>query len=137
MGGLGWQQIAPAAIHYILILIMALAVYRLYRVMLGGQGVVRPVASLAWKIGDQPHSRQLTGNVTIGRGPQNFIVIDDEAVSFEHAVIAEYPDGFMVSDLQSTNGTLINGQKLLGPRMLKKGDRITVGNTVLTFRAGR
>lgn len=48
--------------------------------------------------------------VTIGRGPHNEIVIDDPAISGKHAVIVATAADCYIEDLNSTNGTLVNGQ---------------------------
>jgi pSer/pThr/pTyr-binding forkhead associated (FHA) protein len=50
--------------------------------------------------------RELTRNiVTIGSAPLNHIVIDDPAVSAQHAILARVADSYRLKDLHSTNGT--------------------------------
>ncbi|GIU98810.1 MAG: phosphopeptide-binding protein [Actinomycetota bacterium] len=70
---------------------------------------------------------------TIGRLPACEIVLSDPAVSRRHARIVRRGDAFVLIDLGSTNGTLVNGEPV-GERELQDGDRITVGTTVLEFR---
>ncbi|PKN20429.1 MAG: hypothetical protein CVU71_01155 [Deltaproteobacteria bacterium HGW-Deltaproteobacteria-6] len=51
-------------------------------------------------------------NTTIGRKPDNDIVIDNQAVSGHHAFIKMEDDKFLIEDLSSLNGTFLNGQKI-------------------------
>ena len=78
----------------------------------------------------------LSNVLTIGRLADNDIIItDDSFVSSHHARIEVRPEGVWIVDLQSTNGTLVNGQRLANERSLRKGDRIQVGSTVLEMRS--
>jgi FHA domain-containing protein len=74
-------------------------------------------------------------SVTIGRLPECDIVISDPGASRQHAQIRFDGDRFVVDDLGSTNGTLVNDAAADG-RALEDGDRITIGSTVLEFRTG-
>ncbi len=70
--------------------------------------------------------------LTIGRDPKCSITIDDDTfVSTLHARVYEAEGQRMVEDLGSTNGTLLNGNKLTGARPLHIGDRLQIGYTVL------
>jgi hypothetical protein len=69
---------------------------------------------------------------TIGRGTDNDIVLLDIAVSRHHLRIDRHADGFRLLDLQSGNGTYINGRRVLDAE-LYDGDAIEVGNLVLGF----
>ncbi len=72
--------------------------------------------------------------VTIGRLPECDVVVDDPGASRQHARIRRTDGGFVLVDLGSTNGTLVND----GPiqeHVLENGDRITIGETVLEFRS--
>jgi len=76
----------------------------------------------------------LTGDsIGIGRAPDNTIVVPDPNVSRYHARIESTAAGYMLKDLNSTNGTLINGTKVY-EQSLREGDIITVGTTRLHFR---
>jgi pSer/pThr/pTyr-binding forkhead associated (FHA) protein len=70
----------------------------------------------------------------IGKGPRNDIVIADPAVSTSHAVIKNHNGDYIISDIGSRNGTLINGNKISEPHKLNHGDVIGMGVTKLTFR---
>ncbi len=85
----------------------------------------------------EPKSRRgatypLGHEITIGRDPSSTIVIDDDTfVSTTHARIYEIEDQAMVEDLNSTNGSFYNGNRLVGARLLHPGDRVQFGYTVL------
>jgi len=69
---------------------------------------------------------------TLGRGPGVDIVLHDDALSREHAVIELAADGFRVRDLGSTNGLTVNGRAVAGAD-LQHGDRIGVGEHTVQF----
>lgn len=69
---------------------------------------------------------------TVGRRPYNDIVIDNLAVSGEHAVIQMSGSEVVLDDLNSTNGTYVNG-KLIKKHALQHGDVITAGHHQLRF----
>lgn len=74
--------------------------------------------------------------MTIGREVGNHIVINDAEVSRKHARLTPQAGGYMIEDLGSTNGTFVNGQRLMGPHMLRHGELITIGeNVTLAFEA--
>lgn len=68
--------------------------------------------------------------VTIGRFSSNSLVLNDGLVSGQHAEIRPNGTGYVLLDLGSTNGTMLNGQPLLPqvPQPLASGDRITIGD---------
>ncbi|MGD8961466.1 MAG: FHA domain-containing protein [Desulfobacterales bacterium] len=72
--------------------------------------------------------------ITIGRGNNNDIIIDNLAVSKEHAAIVKLPDGYGLVDLDSTNGTLLN-DKDIKKASLAPQDKITVGKHTLHIRS--
>jgi hypothetical protein len=70
--------------------------------------------------------------VTVGRGGQNDLVLDgDEFASARHARIEARGDGVWVQDLDSTNGTYVNGGRVAGAQRLDAGDVVRVGETDL------
>ena len=71
----------------------------------------------------------------VGRLPECDVVVDDPGASRHHAEIRRVGGSYVVSDLGSTNGTLVN-DATVGEQALADGDRITIGNTVLEFRRG-
>jgi pSer/pThr/pTyr-binding forkhead associated (FHA) protein len=78
----------------------------------------------------------LSNALAIGRLDDNDIIIEDDTfISSHHARLEIRPEGVWVVDLQSTNGSFVNGQRLTGERSVRKGDRIQVGSTVLEMRS--
>ena len=78
---------------------------------------------------------RLAAATTLGRLPTSDIVLSDPGASRRHATIVRRDDGYVLTDLGSTNGTLVNGEPAV-ERLLVDGDRITIGTTVLEFRRG-
>lgn len=74
---------------------------------------------------------------TIGRAPTNQIAIPDGSVSSVHARILRSAEGFVLEDLQSRNGTFVNGEKVEGKRQLTDGDLIRLGKIIMTFNVAR
>jgi pSer/pThr/pTyr-binding forkhead associated (FHA) protein len=74
---------------------------------------------------------ELTSNeVNIGRDITNDIVINDAEVSRKHARLTLEGDRYKIEDLNSTNGTYIDGQRLIGPHVLAVGEVILFGDNV-------
>src|SRR5208283_5989044 len=69
---------------------------------------------------------------SIGRDPQNHFSVPDRSVSREHCVIVRQGDGFVIRDLGSHNGTVVNDVPVKD-YLLAHRDCITVGRTVLQF----
>jgi hypothetical protein len=75
-----------------------------------------------------------TDPVVIGRLPECAIVLGDPNVSRRHAEIRRHGSEVVVVDLQSTNGTRVNGVPVR-EQVLRDGDEVSVGTTVLRFEA--
>jgi hypothetical protein len=71
--------------------------------------------------------------VTLGRLPESDVVVEDPGASRQHARISNADGQYVLVDLGSTNGTLVNDEPV-AERALDDGDRITIGETVLEFR---
>ncbi len=71
--------------------------------------------------------------VTIGRSRESDIFLPDQWLSRHHAAIEDRGEGFWVNDLNSKNGTLLNGEPVREWRRLRPGDVITLGEHTLTF----
>jgi hypothetical protein len=74
-----------------------------------------------------------TNAITIGRLPECDVVVADPGASRQHARIRNAGGEYVLTDLGSTNGTLVNDEPVR-ERALDDGDRITIGETVLEFR---
>jgi hypothetical protein len=83
---------------------------------------------------DQPiKTITIARRVKIGREPDNDLVVNDRSVSRHHAEITNERGTCTLRDLNSTNGTWINGTRV-GEHALRDGDRISLGSTVVEFR---
>jgi pSer/pThr/pTyr-binding forkhead associated (FHA) protein len=76
------------------------------------------------------------GPVRVGRDAGCEVVLADPQVSRLHAVITAAPDGWLLEDVGSRNGTFVNGRKVAGVHAIAPSDRIMVGNFVLVLHAG-
>ncbi|MDX1986593.1 MAG: FHA domain-containing protein [Candidatus Obscuribacter sp.] len=74
--------------------------------------------------------------LTLGRAPDSDLTFVDGTVSREHAKIRKNGDTYSISDLNSRNGTFVNGRRINSETPLKEGDRIRLGNDAdeLVFR---
>jgi pSer/pThr/pTyr-binding forkhead associated (FHA) protein len=73
--------------------------------------------------------------ITLGRGSECDVVINDVSISRRHAQVLRQANGYFVQDLESRNGTTVNGEPLHEPRLLHIGDIICVGNIRLECMA--
>ncbi len=72
------------------------------------------------------------GEVALGRDERNDIVLPDPRVSRFHAVVRPVDGGYQIVDLNSSNGTFVNRERV-GARPLQEGDEILIGSTSLYF----
>ena len=93
----------------------------LFKIRANGEAIER------WEIGNEP--------VIIGRGERADVRIEDERLSREHFAILRDGNAFVISDLDSTNGTWVGGRRIsrteLGPNQ-----QIRAGRTILRFEEG-
>ncbi|MEE2640073.1 MAG: SpoIIE family protein phosphatase [Planctomycetota bacterium] len=75
----------------------------------------------------------VSDDTLLGRHPSCEVVVQDSAVSRRHAKIESEAGSFFISDLQSRNGTQVNGETVLERRKLKHADLIQVCDTVFSF----
>lgn len=73
-----------------------------------------------------------SGELSIGRDPSNRLWIPDPVLSRQHCVISHDGDQFLIRDLGSRNGTIVNGLTVQELR-LQQGDQISIGDSVLVF----
>ena len=70
---------------------------------------------------------------TMGRSRQCDVMVDDANVSRTHAEVRPRGGSWVLTDLGSTNGSRLNGRRVEGSEVLKPGDEIELGTTLLTF----
>ncbi len=95
----------------------------------------KALAKLVLNQGETPGEWLLTRDtISIGRVAESDLCLkDDLRVSRQHAVIHRAPTAYILTDLNSANGTFLNGALLTEPTVLHPGDVIRVGHTELTF----
>jgi diguanylate cyclase (GGDEF)-like protein len=76
------------------------------------------------------------GGNSLGRKPDNDIVIPDESASRAHAEIFCQEDSLVITDMNSTNGTYVNHERISGPKVLRSKDQIRIGKhiAIVTYR---
>jgi len=70
----------------------------------------------------------------VGRGAHNDIVVDDDSVSDSHAKLQRRDDGWYVVDMDSTNGTYVGGQRIVGEKKLEGAPDLRFGGIKMIFR---
>ena len=122
------------------ILLVVLLYLFLYAAMRSGIGLVRGQRRDAaiWAVDVEKGSKQLRGlhvdilgPVVIGRSPSSDIVIAEPYVSSTHARFTLQGPALVVEDLESTNGTFVNGHPIEQPVTLRDGDEVQVGDTIM------
>jgi DNA-binding CsgD family transcriptional regulator len=84
----------------------------------------------------EPRLVRLEGDrVTVGKDPSNDLALPaDATLSRLHAAFERYPTGWCVRDLDSRNGTFVNGERIRQERPLRHGDEVLVGASRLRYR---
>ena len=73
--------------------------------------------------------------MAIGKAEENDVALEhDPTASHLHALVERFPAGWCVTDLGSSNGTWVNGERIWASHRLRSGDEIRVGQTRLLFR---
>lgn len=75
----------------------------------------------------------LGSRAVIGRLDTCDLPVDDKSVSREHARLSRLRDGYVIEDLGSTNGTLVNGRRIDEAVILRAGDTVTIGSVDFRF----
>jgi pSer/pThr/pTyr-binding forkhead associated (FHA) protein len=73
------------------------------------------------------------GLTCIGRSSQRVVRVPDANVSRKHAEIVRRGERYIVRDMNTPNGTYVNGQRIRGEVALTEGDQLRVGHTTLVF----
>lgn len=77
---------------------------------------------------------RINGSIIVGRSDLCDVFLADECLSRQHFAIEYDGDSFFVQDLDTTNGTMLNGVKLSHKRRIEKNDKITVGSLNIVVR---
>ena len=93
-------------------------------------GLAREAVELV--LDDEPRPLEGRGPWSIGRSEENDIVIQDPNVSRQHAQLSRSENGFIIEDLGSTNGTLLDGAPIDRER-IENGDELTFGGITARF----
>lgn len=145
-----WGTLFSTLLQYALLLLLLLFLFRLLRLLgelVRGGSAVKPSAAADFTVvqaalqvveDEQKLLSQkvfpLAASLTVGRGAHNDVVLADPFVSYEHTCITRYPGGrYVLTDLGSTNRTLVNEQAVQGDVVLQAGDRIRIGSVIFKF----
>ncbi|MGZ9221419.1 MAG: FHA domain-containing protein [Anaerolineales bacterium] len=95
-------------------------------------GQKKPAITLQIQLdqGQESVRRFLQPEIMIGRDPNCDLAMMDEALSAHHARLTHHHGQWWLEDLNSTNGTFLNREKLTTPAVLITGDKVKCGNTV-------
>lgn len=128
------------AVVYFFLLQLLIIMWRDLRPVAPLASQPKPVAFL--EIVDPAKSGKLAGDqyvlepvTSLGRSPQNAIVLADASVSAEHALVFHRLGRWWVEDLGSTNGTSVNNVRVEQPTVISTGDVISVGAVRLRLQA--
>lgn len=145
----GWSFVGPVSVRLVAADDLARGVFRV-------RGTVQPTDSVSARAsaagtvtapgrprlvpeadgaeGAPPRTIPITQPVTVlGRGPEADVQVADTGVSRRHAELHLEDSGVRLVDLQSTNGTRVNGRRV-GSKLLRSGDRVELGTTALVYR---
>lgn len=125
------------------ILFIALLYLFLFAIMKTGIGLVRGQRKKekSWTIAVEKGPKELRGvqiavhgPVIVGRNPGADIVIGAGYVSGRHARFTLMGQNLFIEDLGSTNGTVVNGQRIFEPCALRNKDVVTIGDVAIRVR---
>lgn len=72
--------------------------------------------------------------LTIGRSNESSLVIRDDYTSTHHARLLRWPEGWVIQDLDSTNGTFLDGVRVIVPTQVPLGTTVKIGTTSFELR---
>jgi hypothetical protein len=138
----GWSFVGPVTVRFETVDDLATGVFRVRSNVLaapGGPAATTPADKTGRRLelvtGSETGRiiRLTPPSLVIGRGAEADLRLTDTGVSRRHAELQVDPDGVTLVDLQSTNGTSLNG-RMVDRAQLNDGDRISLGATVMVFR---
>jgi hypothetical protein len=135
----GWGLVGPPEIEFVVDEELRRGRFEVESSFVEGEEELAPLvagqATLTLLEGGRPSRTYALAKpvVTLGRLPESDVVVTDPGASRQHARIGNVNGEFVLSDLGSTNGTLVNDREVQ-EHVLVDGDRITIGEAVLEFR---
>jgi DNA-binding winged helix-turn-helix (wHTH) protein len=93
-----------------------------------------PGPNRCWLVLNEQTLPLAEGENIVGRDPRSNVWVDASGVSRRHARIVVTPDHVSIEDLDSSNGTFVQGRRLVAPRALADGEQIELGAATLIFR---
>jgi pSer/pThr/pTyr-binding forkhead associated (FHA) protein len=96
----------------------------------------RRLPPIVFSMADGSQHRFSTPEVMIGRDPACELILDDPTVSVTHARLSYHHGQWWLEDLQSTNGTFLNGEAVLTPLVVTAGDVVRCGQVDMTLALG-
>ena len=122
------------------LLFVALLYLFLFAIMRTGIGMVKGSRKKerGWTVSVERGPKELRGvsiavhgPVIVGRSPSSDICINEPFVSASHARFSLQGPALIIEDLNSLNGTLVNGRQLVEPATLREGDEVQIGDVVM------
>jgi len=130
-----------AVLLYAFLAVVLFMLWRDLRQAAVGHQVARPEGRLV--VLDTPEDEISAGMVfplqpvtSIGRSPTNAILLPDTYASGQHSLLSWREGQWWLEDLDSRNGTLLNGTRVTSPTVVSAGDVIRVGRTELRLELG-
>jgi hypothetical protein len=137
----GWSFVGPVEVAFEEVDDLGTGTFRVRGTVVAGEVAPPPAAAVPLRPG-RPYlqigglQHPLSGATVLGRGEDVDIPLTDIGASRRHAELVVLDGRVELHDLGSTNGTLVNGQRVPSAT-LTDGDQITIGETNLVFRSGR
>lgn len=134
-------RLALIAVIFVFVLVVALSMrsgVRVTTVLSARRGAVKGPRLVLISPGETGFEAgtefPVAGLMSLGREANNGIVLTDPSVSSEHATIERIRSGWRLTDLRSTNGTMVNGRTIDGRGvLLRGGEQVALGAVVLRF----
>jgi hypothetical protein len=138
----GWSFVGPVQVAFHEVADLSTGAFRVTSLVVAGEVAEPPKAAVPLRSSGRPYlldgEREipLGARCVIGRGAEADVQLTDIGASRRHAELVLVDGRCELHDLGSTNGTLINGQRVEAATMTD-GDKIMIGTTTLLFRSGR
>src|SRR3984957_12536093 len=93
---------------------------------------------MRWRLRYLQHDLELSeGQFAVGRNASCQLSLDDPLVSRRHALLTVIKDSVTIEDLQSRNGVMVNGERIVAPVTLQAGDKIVIGSQEMMLLQAR